>query len=178
MNKNKIPFGTNVYYYNWSELKIYNKRATYNANRIPNEVLVKEHKYCDLQYFYNCVKLYYSKDGYKRLVFCELENGSIITRLQSLDIYTSDIPKNTIYCAEWKTISGKGSFYSNVDCAIKEYKNEIDEFLEVDIAEIDGNSGCVPERKLTRYIQYGSGGALHCRSHYTMNIERKRRSVS
>lgn len=99
--------------------------------------ITKEHKYYDLHCFENILKLYYSKNETERIIMCE-KDGSIIVRLQKLEIYQSALTKTIIHCAAWKTEEGKGRFFVDLDSAIKEYQFEIDsrEYTEENIKEI------------------------------------------
>ena len=113
---------------------IYNKFITEQRKL---EILIDEFKYCDLQCFTNCIKLYYSTDLKKRLIIFTENEKSVLVRLQELEIYDSDITNTPIYCGIWKTIDGKGSFYVDLQCALEEYKNELDKgYIEVDIEKI------------------------------------------
>ena len=113
---------------------IYNKSIT---EKRKDEILIDEFKYCDLQCFINCIKLYYSTDLKKRLIIFAENEKSVLVRLQELEIYDSDITNTPIYCGIWKTIDGKGSFYFDLQCALEEYKNELDKgYTEVDIEKI------------------------------------------
>lgn len=94
------------------------------------------YRWCDLQYFEKCVKLFYSQNGKKRLVFCK-SNTFFTVRLQELEIYSTTVTNNPIYCASWKTISGKDSFFADLDIALKEYEMELSTgYVEENINEI------------------------------------------
>ena len=119
-----------------------------NKTEFPRDeetIFIDQHKYCDIQYFENCVKLFYSKDGKWRIIFCEKEN-SIIVRVQQFRIYTSDLTNNIIYCGEWVTCDGKDSFYADIELALNEYKNElVREYYEEDVNSLFEVFNCYPE---------------------------------
>ena len=87
--------------------------------------MIADHRYCDLQDFEKCLKLFYSTDGKSRLVIYQPNNGRVLVRLQRLETYDCDITANVIYCAHWRTIAGKDSHYADVDTALKDYENEL-----------------------------------------------------
>lgn len=122
--------------------KIHHKNNIYNESIVQKrkeEILIAEFKYCDLQYFKNYLKLYYSVDLKRRLIIYKGDDNSILVRLQELEIYNSDLTNTTIYCGTWNTIMGKGSFYFDLRCALDEYEIELDKgYIEEDIEKISG----------------------------------------
>ena len=110
-----------------------------NANKVPpiaprtdEEIFIADHRYCDLQDFEKCLKLFYSPDSKSRLVIYQPSDGRVLARLQVLEIYDCDITANVIYCAHWRTIAGKDSHYADADTALKDYENELNKGYEAE----------------------------------------------
>ena len=122
-------------------------------------IFIEQHKYCDLQYFENCVKLFYSNDGRWRIVFCE-KNNSVFVRVQEFRIYTSNLTNNIIYCGDWVTRDGEGIYYANIKLAMNEYKNELNRgYAEEDINSLTEVFNTYPEFcAIVNWIKESKGG--------------------
>ena len=65
------------------------------------------------------------------------ENNTILVREQMFITYFDDRTKTPIWIGEWVTQGGKESFYANINIAIREWQNEIDNgYIELCWGEI------------------------------------------
>lgn len=101
------------------------------------EILLDEYKFSDLNYSKELVKIFFSSKKQKRLIFMKDENNTILVREQMFITYFDDRTKTPIWIGEWVTQGGKESFYANINIAIREWQNEIDNgYIELCWGEI------------------------------------------
>lgn len=101
------------------------------------EILIKQYKYCDLNYCDKLIKLFYSKDNQNRILFLMMKNNTVVVRKQTFIIYPDDRTITPIWIGQWITQSGRDSFYADVQIAIREYQIELNKgFEELDLDEI------------------------------------------
>lgn len=94
------------------------------------DVLVKEYKYCDLNYCDNLIKVFYSEDNQSRILFLMLKNSTVVVRKQTFIIYPDDRTITPIWIGQWITQSGKDSFYADLEIAFREYETELNNGYE------------------------------------------------
>lgn len=99
--------------------------------------LIDEYKFCDLNYAYELVKVFYSNNNKKRLIFIRDDNNIVIARKQMFIVYYDDRAKNPIWIGEWVNESGKNSFYADINIAVKEWEKELEkDYVELSLEEI------------------------------------------
>ncbi len=86
------------------------------------ERLIDEYKFCDLNYSKELVKVFYSLNNQKRLIFMIDDNNTVLVRKQMFIIYYDDRTKTPIWIGEWVTESGRDSFYADINIAIREWQ--------------------------------------------------------
>lgn len=110
---------------------------TRSPSRETEDILIKEYQFCDLNHFGNILKLYYSEDKQKRIVFFQLHDNAVKVRVQQLLIYDCSETKTPIWTGSWSTSQGKNSFYGDINIALKEYENELQQgYMEMDLNKI------------------------------------------